>query len=560
MNRLLLVSALLFLCTPPARADELTDRVDKLFARWDKPTTPGCALGIIRDGKLIYEKAYGMADLEQGSPIKPDTVFHIASISKQFTAFAILLLEKDGKLSLDDDIRKHLPEMHDFGKTITIRHLLLHTSGLRDQWSLLTLAGWRMDDVITDDDIFRLACRQRDLNFPPGDRHLYSNMGYTLAAIIVERVSGQPFREFSRKRIFEPLGMTKTRFPSDHEEIIPGRARSYQTSGHGTYKNSVLSYSNAGATSLLTTVADLAKWDQNFYEPKVGDAKLIERFQEPGKLNNKRAISYALGLETGTYRGLKFVEHGGADAGYRCELFRFPSERFSVIILANSSDSSPRMMAQRVADVYLADKMKPAPAKSDSKSPAAERKEVPADPALFDAYAGEYRVLPGLTVTVTKEGNRLMGQAPGTPKVALAATSDRTFFVPGEEIEVTFDKPVDGRCPSLTLLLNSNPLPAKRFIRKTLTDKQAEEFVGDYYSGELGVIYTVVRRDNALVIRLPRGERDLLLETGNKFEAAMPVGTVTFARDKGGRVTGFKIDGMRVMNVRFERVQIKPAE
>lgn len=559
MNRLLFVSAFLFLGTSLSRADELTDKVDKLFARWDKKTTPGCAIGVIRDGKLIYEKAYGMADLEQGSPITTDTVFHIASISKQFTAFAILLLEKDGKLSLDDDIRKHLPELHDFGKPITIRQLLLHTSGLRDQWSLLTLAGWRMDDVITDDDIFRLACRQRELNFPPGDRHLYSNMGYTLAAIIVERVSGMPFRKFTWKRIFEPLGMTKTRFPSDHEEIIPGRARSYQTSGHGTYKNSVLSYSNAGATSLLTTVGDLAKWDQNFYEPKVGDAKLIERFQERGKLNNKRAISYALGLDTGTYRGLKYVEHGGADAGFRCELMRFPSERFSVIILANSSDSGPRMQAQRVADLYLSDKLKPLLA-NDKPKPPAERKVVAVDPALFDAYAGEYRVFAGLTVTVTRDGNRLMGKAPGTQTVELAATSDRSFFVPGEEIEVTFEKPVDGKCPSITLTVGGNPLPAKRFTHKTMTPQQAEEYVGDYYSDELGVIYTVARREGTLTLRFPRGEREMLLETGNTFEAAAPVGTVTFTRDKEGKVTGFKIDSDRVLNVRFERVQIKKVE
>src|SRR5262245_19582056 len=230
--RLWMLATLLVLRFPTAAwSEDQSDRADRLFARWDTGRTPGCAVGVVRDGKLVYEKAYGLADLEQGSRIGPDTVFHIASVSKQFTALAVLLLEKDGKLSLDDDVRKHLPELHDFGRMITLRHLLQHTSGLRDQWSLLTLAGWRMDDVITDDDVFRLVCRQRELNFDPGARHLYSNTGYTLAARIVARVSGQTFPDFTRKRIFEPLGMSHTRFPADHQEIIPKRARSYQPAG-----------------------------------------------------------------------------------------------------------------------------------------------------------------------------------------------------------------------------------------------------------------------------------------------------------------------------------------
>ena len=550
----MLATLLLLVFQTVGRADELTDKVDKLFIHWDKPTTPGCAIGIVRDGKLIYEKAYGMADLEQGSRIGSETVFHIASISKQFTAFAILLLEKDGKLSLDDDIRKHLPEMHDFGKPITIRHLLLHTSGLRDQWSLLTLAGWRMDDVITDDDIFRLACRQRDLNFTPGDRFLYSNMGYTLAAMIVERVSGQPFRAFTRKHIFEPLGMTHTRFPTNHEEIIRGRARSYNPIGAGKYRNAVLSFSNAGATSLLTTVADLAKWDNNFYEPRVGDTKLIARFQEVGKLNNKKAISYALGLDIGTYRGLKTVEHGGSDAGFRCTLLRFPTERFSVIILANTSDNSPGELARQVADLYLNDNLKPVPAKP----PTAEKKEVSIDPKLLNAYAGEYQLMPDRTCTVTKEGSRLTSFVTGFPKRDLVPASDREFFVRGENFGIVFDKPVEGRSPALTLQVGDRGMPAPRVTRVVLTAKRAEEYVGEFHSGELGVIYSISRHDSKLKIRHPRGEIELKPTAADVFLARNPLGKVTMSRDKGGRITGFTIDGDRVMNVRFDRVQIKP--
>lgn len=536
----------------PARADDLADRVDRLFARWDQPTTPGCALGVVRDGKLIYEKAFGLADVEQGKRIGPDAVLHVASVSKQFTAFAVLLLERDGKLSLDDDVRKHLPELHNFGKTITLRHLLQHTSGLRDQWDLVSLAGWRMSDVITDDDVFRLACRQRELNFDPGARHLYCNTGYTLAARVVERVSGKPFREFTRTRIFEPLGMKQTRFPADHEEIIPGRARSYHPVGFGRYKNAILSYGTAGATSLLTTVADLARWDQNFDEPKVGDAKLIARFQEVGTLNDGKKIGYALGLQIGEYRGSKVVEHGGSDAGFRCFFLRFPAERFTVILLANTGDMNAGGLARRVADVYLGDKLKPVPARA-----AAEKKEVKVDPAVFNAYVGEYRIGPGLILTIAQEKERLTAQVAGGRKVVLSASSDREFFVPGEDIRVTFDKPVDGRCPAVTAHIFGQNRPARRISVTAMTPEQAEELTGDYYSDELGVIYRVSRSGTKLKIRHPRGPVELQPLSADEFEAPYPLGRVTFTRGEGGRVTGLRIDTGRIQRLRFDRVKLK---
>jgi len=549
--------ALLVLCLPtPALADELTDKVDKLFARWDKPGTPGVSLSIVRDGKLVYEMSYGMADLEQDRRIGPDTLFHIASISKQFTAFAVLLLERDGKLSLDDDVRKHLPELHDFGKVITLRHLLLHTSGLRDQWDLLVLAGWRMSDVITEDDVFRLVRRQRELNFDPGERHLYCNTGYTLAARVVEKVSGQSFREFSRRRIFEPLGMKSTRFPADHEEIIPGRARSYNPSGPGRYRNAILSYGTAGATSLLTTVSDLARWDRNFYEPKVGDEKLITRFQEVGELNDGKKIDYALGVEHGEHRGLKYVDHGGGDAGFRCDLIRFPSERFSVILLANTSDVNVGLLARQVTEIYLGDKLKPEPKKKE----AVERKEVEVNPALFDAYVGEYRLGPGASIIVAKEDGKLTAIATSGRKVVLLGSSDREFFVKGEELGITFDKPVDDKCPSITADIFGQRLPGKRVDRPTLTANKAEEYVGDFYSAELGVIYTVFRRDTKLFVRRSRGEGELKPFSVDGFEGPGPAGQFAFTRGPGGEVTGMRLSGGRSQKVRFERVDLKPAK
>jgi CubicO group peptidase (beta-lactamase class C family) len=250
---------------------ELNSRADKLFAAYDKPDSPGCALAVIKDGTVLHKRGFGRANLETDAPITPGTVFHVASVSKQFTAFAILLLAKDGKLSLDDDVRKHIPELADFGKTVTIRHLIHHTSGLRDQWRLLKMAGWRMEDVITERDILDLVFRQKELNFAPGAEYLYSNTGYTLLAVIVARVSKQSFREFTQERIFKPLAMTSTHFHDDHRQIVKNRAYSYRPARRGAEFELVpLQYANVGATSLFTTVEDLTKWDRNFYDAKVG--------------------------------------------------------------------------------------------------------------------------------------------------------------------------------------------------------------------------------------------------------------------------------------------------
>ncbi len=556
VDRIVVPVLLLFGWGVTGRADELTERVDRLCARWDGVQTPGVTLGVVRDGRLVYHKAHGLADVEQGRPIAPETVFHVASLSKQFTALAVLLLEKEGKLSLDDDVRKYLPELPHFGKVITLRHLLQHTSGLRDQWGLLLLAGWRIDDVITDDDVFRLVCRQRELNHAPGAEFHYCNTGFTLAARVVERVAGRPFHAFARERLFDPLGMAHSRFPADYREVVPGRARSYLPAGEGRYQNAPLSYGTVGATGLLTTVADLARWDRNFYDPRVGDKTVIARLQEAGKRADGTRLDYALGLSRGEYRGLKTVEHGGADAGFRSTLLRFPDERFSVIVLANAGDVDAGTLARHVADVYLEARLRPTAAPR----PAGARKEVPVDPALLEAYVGEYRVSPGLSVTVARDEGRLTVAAPGYPKGVLAAASEREFFVRGADAGITFAKPVAGLCPEVTVHFAGQDLPARRVVRPALTPAEAEAYVGDYHSGELGVLYAVERRDGRLLVRYPRGLEELRPVAADVFEAPYPLAQVTFARGRGGRVTGFRIDAGAVQHLRFERVKLVPAQ
>ncbi|HYF76943.1 MAG TPA: serine hydrolase domain-containing protein [Symbiobacteriaceae bacterium] len=361
--------------------------VDAIFADWNRPDSPGAALAIIHEGKVVYRQGYGAANLEYGIPITPATVFHVASISKQFTAAAVALLAREGKLSLDDEIHTHLPELADFGHPITIRHLIHHTSGLRDQWELLTLAGWRMDDVITHHQIMEIVGRQRALNFPPGTEYLYCNTGFTLMAEIVRRVTGQSLRQFADERIFQPLGMTSTLFFDDHEEIVPNRAYSYK--GGPAFKKSVLSYANVGATSLFTTVEDLAKWLLNFETPVVGDAELIRQLQEPYVLTNGESSNYAFGLMHKNHRSIPFIGHGGADAGFRTVALRFPSLRLGIVVLANLATFTPEAVALKVAEAYLGDSVAWGPA-----APAAEPQK-PAEPIAVSTeelqpYAGAY--------------------------------------------------------------------------------------------------------------------------------------------------------------------------
>ena len=322
---MLLLAARAWAQTPPDPS-----QIDKVFAAFDKPGSPGCALAVIRDGKIVYKRGYGMADLDHDLPITPASVFHVASISKQFTAASIVLLAEDGKLSLDDTVRKHLPEVPDFGTPVTIRHLLNHTSGMRDQWAFLGLAGWRQNlDLITDGDVMGFVTRQKALNFPPGQMYMYSNTGFTVLAQIVQRVSGKSLREFTSERIFKPLGMTSTHFRDDHAEIVKNMAYGYNQQGNGPFRLSIPNFDTVGATSLLTTVEDLAKWDENFYQDFARrgiTAKMLTR----GVLNNGEKIDYALGLQHGQYRGLPIVEHGGSLGGYRAHILRFPTQHASV--------------------------------------------------------------------------------------------------------------------------------------------------------------------------------------------------------------------------------------
>jgi len=340
--------------------DQRINKVDELFAKWDKPDSPGCALGIIKDGKFLYKRGYGMANLEYDIPITSESIFRIGSTSKQFTAMCISLLAEEGKISLDDNIRKYFPEMPEYAEDITIRHLIHHTSGIRDYLTLWAISGTRNDDYFKDEEVVDLLCRQKELNFYPGKEHLYSNSGYFLLSEIIKRVTGKSMKIYAKENIFKPLGMKNTHFHNNHTKIVKLRASGYSPRDDNSFRIDMTTLPMIGDGGIFTSVDDLLLWDQNFYHNKLGKGgqELIEKILTPGVLNSGEKLIYAFGLDIDKYGGLKMISHGGSFVGFRADMIRFPQQNFSVICLANLGSFDPSRLARKVADIYLADEFK----------------------------------------------------------------------------------------------------------------------------------------------------------------------------------------------------------
>ena len=382
----------------PASSSDLARGIDAVFADLDRPGSPGAAVSVVRDGEIIHSRGYGYAQIELGVPVTPNTVFHVASVSKQFTAMAVTMLAAEEALSLDDPVQAHLEFVPEFEHPVTVRQMIHHTSGIRDQWQLLGISGWRLDDVITTEQILRLMSRQRELNFVPGSEYLYSNMGYTLLAQTAAAVSGMSFPEFTAARIFRPLGMDRTHFHDDHEHMVPDRAYSYRPAptdeeGGAEFTKAVLSYANAGATSLFTTADDLARWLDNFRHETIGGPRVMELMTTRGVLNSGDTIPYAHGLSTGDHRGLRTIGHGGADAGFRTQAIWYPEADVGVVVLTNVANGNPGGRAREVAEVVLAGVFPEGEAEPEEDAPAPSADSLPPpapDRATLAGYAGSY--------------------------------------------------------------------------------------------------------------------------------------------------------------------------
>lgn len=535
--------------------ESTTERVDQLFTEWAKASSPGCALAVIQDGDIVYKQGYGMANLEYNIPITPKTIFHVASVSKQFVAMTIAMLASEDKLSLDDDVRQYIPELPDFDDTITIRHLLHHVSGLRDQWELLILAGWRMDDVITTEDILELVQRQQELNFKPGEEYLYCNTGYTLLGVIVKRVSGKSLRDFCEENIFQPLGMHSTHFHDDHEMIVENRAYSYAPKNENNFKHSVLSFATVGATSLFTTVEDLVPWERNFYDGSIGGKDIIKQMHTHGVLNDGEQIEYALGLRITDYRGLKVVQHSGGDAGYCSHLIRFPEQHFSVAILCNLSTMNPSELAKRVAGIYLAE------AFADNKEAEDEAALIELSPEQLACRVGVYYNAATATTRrlEMRDDKLVIALGPGFELAPLSENHFQVVAFPQEKLR--FGSAADGTLQMREIAGSAKPVMYEAVVTVAPTMEEQAAYAGTYYSPELDVNYTVLVQEGQLVLQRRKYGISRLLPTfadgftGDITPDAWGSGrlNIVFNRDDKNRVAGFRLSTGRVRNLRFVR-------
>jgi CubicO group peptidase (beta-lactamase class C family) len=427
---------------------------DKIFAEWDKPTSPGCAVGAIKDNRYLYQHGYGMANLDYDIPNSPEMVYYIGSDSKQFTAASIVLLSLQGKLSLDDNIRKYFPELPDYGTPITIRHLIHHTSGIRDIYSLMNMRGDKLEDVFSDSAALSLIFRQKGLGFKPGDAYSYSNSGYFLLAQLIKRVTGQSLREFADAQIFKPLGMMHTHFHDDPGHVMKGRAMSYEKDDKGGFRISYLqNFDKVGAGGLYSTIDDLRKWDENFYTHQVGGDALQRIIHTRGILNNGDTLTYAFGNTVTTSRGLRVTEHGGSMMGYKAYVLRFPDQHFSVLTTCNLGAIDPGPLAHAVAAVFLGDKMKPETPRAVAQAGASST-SVALTSADVAALVGDYFSDDlGVTYTVrTSPDGQLVLAMPGDTPVTLVPAGSNAFRF--GSTTVRFERPSDGAARAMILTVS----------------------------------------------------------------------------------------------------------
>ncbi len=327
--------------------------MDSIFSAFDRPDTPGCAVGVVCHGDMIFAKGYGIANLDYGIPIKSDSRFMIASISKQFAAATLMMLKQEGLLDLDADLRNYIPELPEFEKPITARQIIHHTSGLRDIYDLLALADIGLDNTTTREEALAMLSRQQRLNFEPGSRHMYSNSGYFLMSILIKNLTGMSMRDYTQKHFFEPLGMNATHWHDDTGMIVPNRVISYRPTARGPGQFYRDNMDRVGARGLFTTIEDFAMWDANFIENRTQLDDFLQTMTRPGNTRRSDSINYATGLRLGEYKDLVTIGHGGSYMGFRTNYMRFPKYELAIIVFCNQSDISPAAYSRQIADFYL---------------------------------------------------------------------------------------------------------------------------------------------------------------------------------------------------------------
>ena len=542
---------------PGASAQTRDDRVERtrqIFAEWDRLDSPGCSVGVVRDGEVVFEQGYGSANLDYGVPLTSQSVFYMASTSKQFAAASIALLALRGDLSLDDDVAQYIPEFPAYASPITIRHLVHHTSGVRDYLALRSIAGKDFEDFFDMAWAVDMITRQEDLNFAPGSEFLYSNSGYLLLAEIVARVTGQPLAEFGRENFFAPLGMEATHWGDDRHRVVANRVTSYDERDDGTQRRYLKNFHAMGDGNLLSSVEDLIEWDRMFFDTANTWAPLVELMHTPGVLNDGTTLDYAFGLFAGEYRDRRTISHGGAFLGFRTELLRFPDDRFTSIVLCNFGAADPTSYAKQVADIWLFDDV----VADASQSPRADEVEAPRidlPQSAMAALTGAYRNpdVPLGDVIVSLGDGALVLEAAGETFHLVPTAPDTFRSIDGPTpLRILFETDADGRTLRLLLpgdqeILLSEAEPVEQF-----TPTELGAFVGSFYSGEVDATYVVFERDGQLFVERS-GSDESVLRRMSENQFAVGGSTLTFTRDGGGRVDGFSLDAGRVRGLRFVR-------
>jgi CubicO group peptidase (beta-lactamase class C family) len=514
------------------------EKMDELFEFWNRLDQPGYAVIVVKDGQVVYQKYFGLAILEGGVPNTPKTIFNVATLAQAFTGMALAMLEKQGKLSLDDDVRKSIPDLPDFGTPITIRHLLSHSSGLHDWPSLLKLAGREVEDI-TVDRILKMVKSQKQLKFVPGSQNSYSATNFDLLAETIKRATSQSLRDWAWENMFKPLKMTRTQFRENYREVIENQAFSYNYSRTLGYMKGLDNVSAAGSHSLFISLEDLGKWLLNLETGQVGGRDTFQKMFSPGKLDSGEAADFAYGFHVDTYKGLKRVYETGDWAGSGVALEYYPDQKFGFVLLSNWDYAYPEYFVQDISGIFLESIFKPEKAAPLAKP----KKEVKVKPAIYDQYAGDYRIEQGVVYTIVREGDRLMIRVSGQ-KYQLFPLSPTQFFLKVADVQITFQKSKEGKFDQFALEEGGTKIIASRVELVKPTLQQLKEFAGTYYNDELEASYSVELRNDRLVMVHPRvGEIRLSPEVQDHFIGSSAVfRMVVFSRDQKKNVAGFFVD------------------
>lgn len=539
-----------------AMSDSAISRTDRLIRKHVGDDTPGASVLVMKNGEILYKSGYGLANLTHQVPFLPSTPTNIGSTSKHFTAFAVLLLQEKGLLHVDDDIRKYIPELPDFGKTVTIRHLLSHTSGYREFLNTLILTGTHPSRVYTDEQILRLVQRQGTLQNDPGAEFNYNNTGFYIARLLVERLTETPFDVWTREQIFEPLDMLDTGYRANPTVVVPGRSAGYSKNPSGGYDEVQDLAGGMGPGGIYTTMDDLAKWLRNMKEQSLGNSTTHELLTSSNILSTGVPSGYGFGLFIDKFKGQRYYHHGGADIAHRSAYIYFPDIDAAVVTQSNLN-TFPGNLATQIAEYFFDDFFE------EDAAPSTDTDEVSDDDIAFiydvekfDLLAGQYElsIAPGFILTFSRDGDKLLTQATGQPQIGIRATSDSTFSLIGVQAHLTFHLKEDGSADMLTLHQNGNHVAMK--IEFKMSQEQKARYTGSFYSSEIETMYHVVLSDDTLQIEHYHIKDPIVLNISRKdyFTGSFPIISVEFVRDEAGNIQGFKASNGRSRDIFFQKV------